>query len=75
MERYANLSGKQTGVESYEIGEGFIILRFVNGKNYRYTEASTGLEDVAKMQKLARAGQGLSTFVVRHIKDRYEEKW
>ena len=73
MQRYNNLSG-QSGVLAYEIGEGSITIEFVGGERYLYTGHSAGAENIAKMQELARAGRGLSTFVSQHIRDRYARK-
>ena len=38
MHPYRNVDG-HSGVIAYEPGEGWIRLRFVNGKEYRYTDA------------------------------------
>ena len=73
MQRYNNLSG-QSGVLAYEIGKDSITIEFVGGERYLYTARSAGAENIAKMQELARAGRGLSTFVSQHIRTRYARK-
>jgi len=69
MKRYENLSGN-SGVVAYEIGDGWIIVEFegdasATARRYRYTAASAGAHAVSEMQRLARAGRGLATFVSR----------
>ncbi len=73
MQRYNNLSG-ESGVLAYEIGKDAITLEFAGGERYLYTGRSAGTENIAKMQELARAGRGLSTFVSQHIRTRYARK-
>jgi hypothetical protein len=74
MQRYGNLSG-DSGVVFYESGDGEIVLRFVDGWHYRYTDASAGAEHIAAMRRLARAGRGLSTYVSRVVREGYAERW
>lgn len=73
MVPYKNLSG-ESGVIAYAIGKGFIDVRFVDGGVYRYTRASVGAADLATMQELARQGRGLSSFISRQVRDRYESR-
>ncbi|WP_144147845.1 hypothetical protein [Paraburkholderia sp. BCC1884] len=65
MERYRNISG-DSGVEAYEIGDDFVKLRFRTGGVYWYTEASVGARHLAALKRLARRGQGLSTYISQH---------
>ncbi|MFM0625763.1 hypothetical protein [Paraburkholderia xenovorans] len=65
MERYRNLSGG-SGVEAYEIGDDFVAVRFRHGVVYWYTEASVGTRHVVALKRLARRGQGLSTYISQH---------
>jgi hypothetical protein len=73
MQRYKNLGG-ESGVVAYDIDAGQIIVQFKNGDRYLYTEDSAGAANVARMQALAKAGRGLSTFISQHVHDRYERK-
>jgi hypothetical protein len=73
MQRYKNLGG-ESGVVAYDIDAGQIIVQFRNGDRYLYTEDSAGAANVARMQALARAGRGLSSFISQHVHDRYERK-
>ena len=74
MQRYKNRSG-ESGVVAYDIDAGQIIVEFRNGERYLYTEDSAGAANVAKMQALAQAGHGLSTFISQHVHDRYARKF
>lgn len=65
MERYRNLGG-DSGVSAYAIGDDFIAVRFNSGVIYWYTIESVGLRHVAEMTRLARQGQGLSTYISTH---------
>ncbi|MBP9119311.1 MAG: hypothetical protein KBF59_00450 [Ignavibacterium sp.] len=65
MTRYISTSGKQSGVIEYELGDEYIMVRFVNNKLYRYTYNTAGSNTVEKMKNLAKASLGLNTFISR----------
>jgi hypothetical protein len=73
MERYKNLNGN-SGIMSYDIGRDSIIVMFRGGHTYLYNYVVTGKVHIEKMKKLARKGIGLSTYISRHVKDRYAEQ-
>jgi len=73
MRAYGNLSGN-SGVKAYQIRDGEIEVEFVNGQAYRYDDASTGSGRVRKMQRLARAGRGLSTYISREVRGDYAKR-
>jgi hypothetical protein len=73
MHRYKNLSGV-SGVVAYDIDAGSITVEFAGGDHYLYTEDSAGVANIAEMQRLAKEGQGLSTFISRHVHDGYARK-
>jgi hypothetical protein len=73
MQRYGNQS-HESGVVAYDIDAGQIIVQFRNGDRYLYTEDSAGAANIARMQELARAGRGLSSFISQHVHDRYARK-
>jgi hypothetical protein len=71
MERYGNLSAN-SGVDAYECGPGWIKVRFRNKpETYVYDGTKPGAEHVARMQELARAGRGLSTYISQHVQKAY----
>ena len=73
MQRYKNHSGG-SGVVAYDIGNGSITVQFAGGDRYMYTDESTGPGNVAAMQRLARDGQGLATFISRFVRSMYARK-
>ncbi len=70
MEKYENKGGN-SGVDVYECGTDFIRVRFNDGGQYLYTNDSAGIDEIQKMQELARAGQGLNSFINKEIKKNY----
>lgn len=75
MEQYKKHNSGDTGVEFYEIENTDIIVQFTDGGKYKYTYASAGKENVEEMKRLAIKGKGLTTFINRHVKDKYESSW
>lgn len=74
MRPYGNLSGR-SNVQSYIFGEGWIEVRFKDGRTYRYDYVATGKAMVDEMINRARAGQGLNSYITRVVKTRYASKW
>jgi hypothetical protein len=74
MQRYSNNSG-ESGVVAYDINAGSITVEFAGGERYLYTEASAGAANIARMQRLALAGRGLSTFISQVVRDGYARKF
>jgi hypothetical protein len=73
MERYKNLGG-DSGVSAFEIGDGSITVLFNDGSEYLYTNQSAGSSNIAEMQQLAKAGQGLNSFINRVVRKGYARK-
>ena len=73
MEKYLDLDG-DSGVDAYEIGDGFIRVRFKDNSVYLYTDESTGSENILKMQELAEHGDGLNSFINKKIRKNYALK-
>ena len=65
MKPYANLDG-DSGVAAYSIRPDGIVVKFKSDGSYEYTDASAGPDAIATMQRLARSGRGLSTFISQH---------
>ena len=70
MQRYSNVNGN-SGVKSYETGVDFIIVEFSNQATYLYNYESAGKESIEKMKTFAASGKGLSTFISKHVKNKY----
>ena len=73
MQRYANLS-RSSGVKAYELRDGAIEVEFANGSRYLYTQASAGAARIARMQRLAKAGRGLSTYISQVVRNGFAER-
>lgn len=70
---YLNLSGK-SGITAYETGRDYLIVEFTDGSRYLYNDEFNGKEIVDGMKILAEAGQGLSTFIARYMRDQHAKK-
>lgn len=72
MKHYAARGG-DSGVVAYDDVAGGIAVQFHGGKVYLYTQASVGATHLARLRAAATRGQGLATYISRHVHDRYEE--
>ena len=70
MELYKDLNG-DSGVLCYEIGDDYIIVQFKTCSSYTYTYSSAGQENVEIMKMLAKNGDGLNSFINKHVKMLY----
>lgn len=73
MIRYKNLEG-HSGVTGYEINDNGIRVEFNHDAVYEYTYASAGKRVIERMKRLAAAGKGLSTYISRTVKEKFERK-
>lgn len=73
LQPYANRSGA-SGVVAFATGPRGIAVQFVDGSVYVYDLDRPGPAAVAEMKRLARAGQGLSTYISRHVRDGYAQR-
>jgi hypothetical protein len=63
------------GVVGYEVGPDSIDVEFTSGWIYRFSYQKPGALRVERMKELAESGHGLSTFISKHVKNRYESRW
>lgn len=70
---YADVDG-DSGVSMYQSGPGYLWVQFDDGSQYLYTEASAGATDVARMQQLATAGDGLNAYINAYARYDYAAK-
>jgi hypothetical protein len=73
MRSYENATGT-SGVESFEIGDRSITVRFAEGGTYLYDRQKPGRMHVAQMIALARAGAGLATYINQQVRGNYARK-
>ena len=73
METYKNKSG-DAGVKAFDTGPDFIKVQFRDSpKIYTYSYINPGREHVEQMKILARKGTGLTTYINRNVKSRFEK--
>ena len=63
-----------SGVRAYDIGQSHIDVQFKGGAVYRYTSLSAGQPNLDRMAQLARAGDGLNSFINLVVKKRYSAR-
>ena len=73
MQPYKDIAG-DSGVSAYEIGKGSITVAFQHGGTYLYTNRSAGAKRIAEMQRLAESGEGLNTYINKHVHEAFERK-
>lgn len=73
MPRYTDIDG-DSGVHSYEFGPDWIVVNFTKGGSYRYDSSRPGLPHVAAMISLAEAGNGLNSYINKHVRKNYAER-
>jgi hypothetical protein len=73
MPTYLNLSGR-SGVSSYDCGDDWIEVTFIDGVTYRYTNESVGASHVGIMKGLAADGKGLHSYIYRHLRAGFHRK-
>ena len=73
MQKYAGQT-RRGGVVAFEVGPDWIDVQFTSGWVYRFSHQRPGPLRVDHMKSLAMSGQWLSTFISRHVKNRYESR-
>lgn len=73
MERYKNLGG-DSNVSRYQIDTGSIIVEFGDGSQYLYDTNKPGQPHISEMHRLARAGQGLNSYIGRIVRKNFSRK-
>lgn len=70
MKRYANRGG-DSGVVEYQITDTSITVKFRNGSVYLYDDSAPGQSHVEEMKRRAELGEGLNTYISRHVRKNY----
>lgn len=65
---------RDSGVRAYEVGESHIDVQFKDGSIYRYTSNSVGLDNLDRMVTLAKAGEGLNSFINKFVRQKYSAR-
>ena len=73
MEQYKDIN-HDSNVTHYEIGDTYIKVKFNRTtKIYIYSYQSASVEKVERMKQLARAGDGLNSYIKLHANNLYEK--
>src|SRR5262245_25318343 len=70
---YANVGGTSS-VRAYAVADDRITVRFSDGTVYVYSYSSAGKANVERAKRLAYAGIGLNSWIVRGMRKSYESK-
>lgn len=68
--RYRNQGG-HSGVVAYALMPDAIAVQFNDGRVYLYNHDCPGRRHVSRMKAIAREGQGLATYISRHVGNRF----
>ena len=76
MKTYKNIDG-DSGVHSYDYGDGWIHVRFSDGVTYEYQSSKIGAAHISIMQRLADSGDGLNSYINtnRDVSRGWSRKW
>jgi len=67
-------SSDESGIAAYQITPTAIIIQFKTGGVYLYNNTRPGRAHIQAMKKLAKAGDGLNTYINQHVRDNYARK-
>ena len=71
MEPYRNRS-RTSPITGFEIADSFIDVHFRGAGTYRYSYRRPGKTHVDRMKRLARKGEGLTSYINRYVRGHYE---
>ena len=72
--RQYGVQTKRHGVVGYELGPDSIDVEMTSGWVYRFSYEKPGATRVERMKALAESGHGLSTFINRYVRNRFESR-
>lgn len=70
MEKYIDVNG-DSGIYGYEIGIDYIKVQFKDNSIYVYTYSSAGKPHIETMKVLAKSGDGLNSYINKHVRKFY----
>jgi hypothetical protein len=65
---------RKHGVRAFEIQSDAIDVEFTSGWIYHFSYQKPGAPRVELMKQLAESGHGLSTFINKHVRNRFESR-
>ena len=66
MTTYNDATGT-SGITSFQISDDSITIEYKNGSAYQYSDQVAGAANVGHMKTLAASGQGLNSFINKHL--------
>ncbi|MFA6386338.1 MAG: hypothetical protein WCW04_01020 [Candidatus Paceibacterota bacterium] len=73
MQKYNDIDN-DSNIDEFEINDDYIVVKFLDGKTYKYTYLSAGSLKVEEMKKFALSHDGLNSFINKQ-RPKYESKW
>ena len=73
LERYRNLNG-DSGIDSFEVGTDFIVVKFKTGATYIYNYEKPGRQKTEEIKRRALAGRGVSTYISQEVREDFARK-
>lgn len=75
MPRYRD-TDHDSGVVAYEYGDDWIEVEFRRGRErfYLYEASGVGNSHIQEMKRLADAGDGLNSYIMKNVRDGYSSK-
>ncbi|GAB3345643.1 hypothetical protein [Lysobacter tyrosinilyticus] len=70
---YRNRSGT-SGIAAYALLDDGLLVRFADGRTYRYGPQRPGRHHVGRMKSLAMGGRGLAAYIQRYVREKYEAR-
>ena len=71
MTPYRNRNGA-SNIAAYALLDDGLLVRFIDGSTYRYGPQRPGRHHVGRMKSLALGGRGLSAYIQRYVREKYE---
>lgn len=73
MRRYGNRHGG-SGIVAWEASDDELRVKFRSGEVYVYDADHPGRAHVEAMKRLAERGEGLTSYISRHVREDYARK-
>lgn len=65
MQQYNDVDN-DSNVDAFEIGDDYIVIKFLDGSIYTYTYFSAGSHHIEEMKRLASHHDGLNAYINSH---------
>ena len=72
MQKYNDIDG-DSNIDKFEMGDDYIVVKFMDGGTYTYSYSSAGSYHIEEMKRLALSHDGLNAYI-NHNRPRYSGK-